>query len=151
MTKSLEDMIMIRLTLSILIIIAICLPAIALDKEQSPIVLYEGFHIPIKFVKSVNLKNLKDGDKVVIAVNKDARIDEFPIFKEYTKGHAVVSLKNGNIDLNKGELTDIYGSSHPIEIKGFYLKDFKEGNNLVIPENYVIDAFIIKKKIYHPI
>lgn len=142
---------MMRLLFSVLVIMAISIPVLAFDKESPGIVLYEGFHVPIKFVETINLNPLKEGDKVIIAVNEDTGIDDHKIFKEYTKGQAFISINKGNKEINSGELTDIYGNKHPIEIKGFHLKDFKEGNTYIIPENYVIDAFIIKKKIYHAI
>jgi hypothetical protein len=131
-------------------LVVFALPVAAYDKEDDQIVIYEEFHIPIKFAETVELNTLKPGDKIDIAVNEDTGLDEDnKVFKENAKGYAVVEKKDGKWHIENGKIIDIYGYQHPIIIKGFYLKYFDKGGKYIIKEGYVIDAFTKEKKIYH--
>lgn len=139
---------MLRILISAMVMFVIALPALAYDKEDKQIVIYEEFHVPIKFIERVDLDTLKPGDKLSIAVNEDTGVDDVKVFKENAKGTASLEKKGGKWYVDSGEIADVYGYKHPVEIKGFYLKYFDEGGKYIIPEGYVIDAFVKEKKLY---
>jgi hypothetical protein len=138
---------MLRILVSIILLLTICLPVLSEEKDINTIVVYEEFHIPIKFAETIDLSESKDGDKVSIAINENTGIDERKIFKENSEGYGVLLFKDGEWFMKSGQLSDIYGNKYPVKITSFCMEDFEKNGAYIIPEGFVIDAFTTEKKV----
>jgi hypothetical protein len=83
-----------------------------------------GTRVPITVYNTVNSDNLKTGDMVSISVAEPVIIDGVTIFKKGSTGVLNISKsvksgghgKAGQLEVNGGRVTDVFGNAHPINV-----------------------------------
>lgn len=96
-------------------------PSAAMAKT---ITLEAGTRVPITVYNTVNSDNLKTGDMVSISVAEPVVVDGVTLFKKGSTGVLNISRsvksgghgKAGQLEINGGRITDVFGNVHPINV-----------------------------------
>ena len=105
----------------LLVFIGTFKPTEALAKAIS---LEAGTRIPVTIYNTVNSDNLKTGDMISISVSEPVVIDGVTVFKKGSTGVLNISKsvksgghgRAGQLEINGGRVTDVYGNAHPINV-----------------------------------